>query len=293
MFKVGDKVLYKPHLEYGKGTIVWIPPCPNNYLYVKFPYINTDICVSKYDLLSTNDFQAVLLFLREQFNEIEKKRENDSMNTSDEFKLGDVVINILNPNGGTGIICEVISPKAYIVMFQNSFTSIHLECNADELQSFSIAAKNAFKNITSKINRMENNKMPDITNYTYNETTAVTTIEWSDGTKTTVRAEDPSTANGYTGFVAAYAKKAAGNNNTINKLYDEWAVKKPAREMKAEIKANAEALEEQRIAQKRKAKREQYLIRKRAAEIDREYQAQKLAHEKYGVPMDFKTGDNN
>lgn len=293
MFKLGDTVLYKSHLEYGKGKIVWIPPCSNNYLYVKFPYINTDVCVSKYDLLSTNDFQAVLLFLREQFNEIEKEKENDTMDTSDEFHLGDVVINILNPQWGTGIICEVISPKTYMVMFQNSFTSIQLECNADELQQFSEALGNAFKNITSKINRMENNKMPDIINYTYNETTAVTTIKWSDGTKTTVRAEDPSTANGYTGFVAAYAKKAAGNNNTINKLYDEWAVKKPAREMKAQIKANAAALEEQRIAKKRKAKKEQYLIRKRAAEINKEYEAKKLAHEKYGVPMDYKAGDSD
>lgn len=216
------------------------------------------------------------------------------MNTSDEFKPGDVVINILNPQWGTGIICEVISPKAYMVMFQNSFTSIQLECNADELQSFSIAVGNTFKNITSKkISRMENNKMPDIINYNYNATTAVTTIEWSDGTKTTARAEDPSTANGYTGFVTAYAKKAAGNNNTINRLYDEWAVKKPAREMKEQIKANAAELEKQRIAKKRKAKKEQYLIRKRAAEINKEYEAKKLAHEKYGVPMDFKAGDTN
>lgn len=135
--------------------------------------------------------------------------------------------------------------------------------------------------------------MPDIIGYKYNENTAVTIIEWSDGTKTTVRAENPDTADPYTGFVAAYAKKAAGNNNMINKLYDEWAIKKPAREAKAQIKANAAALEKQRIAKKRKAKKEQYLIRKRAAEINKEYEAKKLAHEKYGVPMDYKAGDTN
>lgn len=135
--------------------------------------------------------------------------------------------------------------------------------------------------------------MPNITNYTYNEDTAVTTIEWSDGTKTTVRAENPDTADPHTGFMAAYAKKAAGNNNTINKLYDEWAIKKPAREQKAQIKANAVALEEQRIAKKRKAKKERWLIRKRAAEIAKEYEARKIANEKYGVPMDYKAGDNN
>lgn len=135
--------------------------------------------------------------------------------------------------------------------------------------------------------------MPDIIDYKYNENTAVTTIKWSDGTKTTVHAENPDTADPYTGFVTAYAKKAAGNNNMINKLYDEWAIKKPAREAKAQIKANAAALEEQRIAKKRKAKKEKYLIRKRAAEINKEYEAKKLAHEKYGVPMDFKAGDTN
>lgn len=135
--------------------------------------------------------------------------------------------------------------------------------------------------------------MPDIVGYKYNENTAVTTIKWSDGTKTTVHAENPDTADPHTGFVTAYAKRAAGNNNMINKLYDEWAIKKPAREAKAQIKANAAALEEQRIAKKRKAKKEKYLIRKRAAEINKEYEAKKVAHEKYGVPMDFKAGDTN
>lgn len=127
--------------------------------------------------------------------------------------------------------------------------------------------------------------MPDIVDYNYNTTTAVTTIKWSDGTKTSVRAEDPNTANQYSGFVAAYAKKAAGNNNTINKLFDEWAVNKPAREMKAQIKANAAALEKRKIAEKRKAKREKWLIRKEAIRIKREYEAKKLAAEKYDVPI--------
>lgn len=135
--------------------------------------------------------------------------------------------------------------------------------------------------------------MPDIVGYKYNENTTVTTIKWSDGTKTTVHAENPDTADPHTGFVTAYAKKAAGNNNMINKLYDEWAIKKPAREAKAQIKANAAALEEQRIAKKRKAKKEQYLIRKRAVEINREYEAKKLAYKNYGVPMNEKVINNN
>lgn len=131
----------------------------------------------------------------------------------------------------------------------------------------------------------KNTYMPEIIDYNYNENTAVTNIKWSDGTKTSVRAEDPNTANQYSGFVAAYAKKAAGNNNTINKLFDEWAVNKPAREMKAQIKANAAALEKRKIAEKRKAKREKWLIRKEAIRIKREYEAKKLAAEKYDVPI--------
>lgn len=137
----------------------------------------------------------------------------------------------------------------------------------------------------------DNDIMPSITNYKYTEDTAVTTIEWSDGTKTTVRAEYPDTASPYTGFVTACAKKAFGNNNTINKLFDEWAVKKPKRETEAKIKANAALLEEKRIAENRKTKREKWLIHKRAAEIAKEYEARKLANEKYGVPMDEKKGE--
>lgn len=154
------------------------------------------------------------------------------------------------------------------------------EFDPDDINKF-------FKNTTNK----GDFNMPNITNYKYTEDTAVTTIEWSDGTKTTVRAEYPDTASPYTGFVTACAKKAFGNNNTINKLFDEWAVKKTEREMKAKIKANASELEAKRIAEKRKAKREKWVIRKRAAEINREYEARKLANEKYGVPIDEKKGE--
>ena len=150
--------------------------------------------------------------------------------------------------------------------------------------------------LLEKSNNKEDNIMkniPNIVNYKYTEDTAVTTIEWSDGTKTTVRAEYPETASPYTGFVTACAKKAFGNNNTINKLFDEWAVKKPARETKAKIKANAAELEAKRIAEKRRAKRENWFIRRRAAEIKREHEARKLAHEKYGVPMDEKESGSN
>lgn len=128
--------------------------------------------------------------------------------------------------------------------------------------------------------------MPKIIDYKYIEDAAVTIIKWADGTQTVVKAENPETADRYTGFVTAYAKKAAGNDNTINNLFDEWAIKKPKRETDAQIKANAEELENRRIAKKRKEKKEEYLTKKRAAEIAREYKARQLAHEKYGIPID-------
>lgn len=129
-------------------------------------------------------------------------------------------------------------------------------------------------------------KMPNIKNYTYIDHIGLTTIEWSDGTKTTVRAENPARADQYTGFVTAYAKKAAGNTNNINNLFDEWAIERPKREAKRgaeELTARLEAHEKQERENK---KREKRLIRREALRLKREYEAKKLAQEKYGVPVD-------
>ena len=129
-------------------------------------------------------------------------------------------------------------------------------------------------------------RMPNIKNYTYIDYIGLTTIEWSDGTKTTVRAENPARADQYTGFVTAYAKKAAGNTNNINNLFDEWAIERPEKEKKRlcdELIARLEAHEKQERENK---KREKRLIRREALKLKREYEAKKLAQEKYGVPVD-------
>lgn len=129
-------------------------------------------------------------------------------------------------------------------------------------------------------------KMPNIKNYTYIDHIGLTTIEWSDGTKTTVRAENPARADQYTGFVTAYAKKAAGNTNNINNLFDEWAVERPKKERERlcdELIARLEAHEKQERENK---KREKRIIRREALRLKREYEAKKLAQEKYGVPVD-------
>lgn len=134
-------------------------------------------------------------------------------------------------------------------------------------------------------NTSSNTQMPEIIDYTYNSSTGETTIKWSDKTETTVRVEIATPADQFTGFVVAYAKKAAGNTSRINSLYDKWAIKKPIKDKLTEEKRIAQEVEEKRIVEKRKAKREKWLVRKEALRIKREYEARKLANEKYGVPL--------
>lgn len=134
--------------------------------------------------------------------------------------------------------------------------------------------------------KVKNINMPEIVNYTYDFETGKTTIKWSDKTETTVVSENHDTADQYTGFVTAIAKRATGNTSHINNLFDKWAVKKPIRDKIDEVKRLTQEIEEKRIADKRRAKREKWLIRKEAIRIKREYEARKLANEKYGVPMD-------
>ena len=130
-----------------------------------------------------------------------------------------------------------------------------------------------------------NTYMPEIVNYIYDKTTGMTKIKWSDKTETTVYTEIGTIPDQFTGFVVAYAKKAAGNTSRINNLFEKWAIKKPIKDKIAEEKRIAQETEEKRIAEKRKIKREKWLIRKEAIRIKREYEARKLANEKYGVPM--------
>lgn len=227
-------------------------------------------------------------------NNLHNNKENETMKKR--IRVGDLVTDTSRPDFGVGIVIGEKANEWFVVKFPNFWVrpqSVHIKDLLPYKPNGLLGLRSDYMCFDDVPDNFLNVSMPDIINYNYNEDTTVTTIEWSDGTKTTVRAEFPDTASQHEGFMVAYAKKAAGNNNTINNLYEEWAVKKPAREQKAQIKANAERLEEQRIAKKRKAKKEQWLIRKRAAEIDKEYKAKKLANEKYGVPMDFKVGDTD
>lgn len=136
-------------------------------------------------------------------------------------------------------------------------------------------------------NTKKNNNMPNIKNYKYNAETGETYIQWTDKTETWVRAEENVIKDQNYGFMSCVAKRAMGNTSRINNLYDKWAVRKPIKDKETEAKRIEQEIEEKRITEKRKVKREQWLVKKAARKRMRDYEARKLANEKYGVPLDF------
>lgn len=145
---------------------------------------------------------------------------------------------------------------------------------------------------------MANHSSLSIKQYTYK--CPVTTIEWTDGTRTKVSC-NPDNADQFTGFVIAIAKKAMGNDNTMVNTYDKF-IKEFKKKQEAEAQAKKIAEESaQREATLRK-KREKKARRRRVERLAKEYaveyeamttddpsiiEARKLAVEKYGVPEDF------
>lgn len=138
----------------------------------------------------------------------------------------------------------------------------------------------------SIIKERNNMNMPNIKDYTYDSKIGLTIIKWCDGTKTVVKAENPDTADQYTGFVTAYAKKAAGNNSKINNLYDKWTVEIPKLKADADRMIEKMKAEEAQKEERNRKKREKYIIHKMALQRKREFEARKLASEKYGIPED-------
>jgi hypothetical protein len=135
-------------------------------------------------------------------------------------------------------------------------------------------------------NNMNNRKVCyEIIDYKYDAKTGETYIKWDDKSETRVRPESDTEPDQFVGFVTAYAKKAAGNTGRINSFFTQWAIKKPKLEAEEKAKEKVARAEAKRIAEKRKAKKENWLVRKAALRIKREYEAAQLAHEKYGVPI--------
>ena len=138
----------------------------------------------------------------------------------------------------------------------------------------------------SIIKERNNMNMPNIKDYTYDSKIGLTIIKWCDGTKTVVKAENPDTADQYTGFVTAYAKKAAGNNSKINNLYDKWTIEIPKLKADADKMIEKMKIEEAQKEERNRRKREKYIIHKMALQRKREFDARKLASQKYGIPED-------
>ena len=176
---------------------------------------------------------------------------------------------------------------AYYSYCRPQYDSIYFDIpSSSELIKRNDYIREQFSRLKNEKRNDNNMRMPEISNYTYNDKIGLTTIEWCDGTKTIVRAENPDKADQFTGFMTAYAKKAAGNNNSINDLFDKWVIEKPKKE--AELKAKKERIiaENKAKEERERKKREKHFIRREALRIKREYEAKKLAHEKYNIPMD-------
>lgn len=134
--------------------------------------------------------------------------------------------------------------------------------------------------------------MPNITDYTYDSDTATTTIIWTDNTTTTVTAEDKSTADQYTGFMTAYAKKAAGNTSRIQSIYEK-ALKLPEKKTLTEQRAKEQEEEQRKIKENQKARKRRQRIRREARRRKEQYErallneeAKRLAEKEYGVPYE-------
>ena len=136
----------------------------------------------------------------------------------------------------------------------------------------------------------------NIVDYEYtkdeNNGVAITTIHWQNGDTTTCRTTLDK-ADQYTGFMIAVAKYAMGNKNVATNTADYWINKRPAQIAKAREKAKAEEAEIKRITDKRRKRKEKYRLHLAAIRRKEAYEAAKLANEKYGVPINFKTEEDN
>lgn len=147
-------------------------------------------------------------------------------------------------------------------------------------------------------NIKENEDMPKIVNYKYNEENGTTTLFWADKTQTTVTADNLTEANQFEGFCAACAKKLFGNKSTYLNQFDKWAVRKPEQERKKaeaeKIKAEEQAKIEAEKAERAKARKIKRIAKKWATQYKNENEndeiyeaAMKMAKEKYNVPAEW------
>lgn len=163
-----------------------------------------------------------------------------------------------------------------------------------------IAEINEIKNYKPKANAIgiiQLNPHFDIVNYTYEDEIRYdskgnktvykkTTLTFRDNTSTSVSAPADK-ADPYTGFYTCYAKHCAGGKNIINDLADYWIDILPKKLAKEQADEQACRDEEARLAERDKKRREKQRVRLEAIRRKEAYDASVLAHEKYGVPMEF------
>lgn len=117
--------------------------------------------------------------------------------------------------------------------------------------------------------------IPEIKKVSYN--TTITTIHWSDGTKTIVRCGQGENFDKYTGFMAAVCKKLFGSTTAAKNICS----RVDAETLKAD--AVAERAKNEAIAKQKREKREKEIIKRRAKEFVIEMRARTLANEMLNV----------
>lgn len=129
----------------------------------------------------------------------------------------------------------------------------------------------------------------EIQQFTKYDTTYIRTVlTFADGSKESV--ECPANkADAYYGFTTCYAKHIAKKffGKNISDIADYWLITKPKRDAEARAKAEIQRVEEQRLAERDKKRREKYRIRMEAIRRKEAYEAAKLAEERYRVPADW------
>lgn len=88
-----------------------------------------------------------------------------------------------------------------------------------------------------------------------------TTVEWIDGTKTTVKSENPENNDIFTAVCIAYAKKAFGSTNKIIKAIDQAKKNTEWPKRKKEIEREKQKAMKKELHDRRKAMREREIQR--------------------------------
>ena len=229
---------------------------------------------------------------KETFNMVKEMLNNININQNAKIYVdnGKIYIDTLNQNG------KVCGKRADHVVFDD-FNNSDIQQIQQAIDSVTAPfIRNSKENIVK-----ENDTMPNITSYNFYPKQGTTKLTFDDGTTTVVQSKDPETADIYTGFVSAIAKRAMGNKGGMLKAYHKFVEQPEIDKKLAEEKAKREAEEEKKRAEEERKREERETIESLAQSYKQDYdseqeltkfkkqleQAKKLAHDKYGVPYEY------